>query len=225
MKIIISLFLLFSIVACKQQKVAEDTSSTPQYNSWQQPIQAVGRISGEQRVIGQDVCEALREKRYFFSRQVDRSMNFNFEVKKKECNQNGFSTYSSGALLRVGRNGELSFEPSSRSTMIEDIITDTTATIKEACLKLINGEEIDNTWGDSRTRTQLSFKLVNNRAEMQIARFEYRGNGFYPYLIDKAIILRDIDTNRTESIGLAIERNINQRCFSGETYFLSQKMR
>lgn len=216
---------LSTLISCKQQPAQQEDSAGTQYSSWNQPIQGVGKITGAERDLGQEICEALREKRYFFSRQVDRSMNFTFDSEKKECNERTQSKYVSTAALRVARNGELSFESTSRSRVIEDVLVDTTSAIKEACLKLMNGEEIENTWGDSRTRTQLSFTFSSNRPQMQIVHFEYRNNGLFPYMIDRAVINRDVDTNQTSLIGIVRERSINQRCLNGETYYLSQKMR
>lgn len=217
--------LLLGTVSCKQNKKENAEDPTPRYTNWDQSIQGIGDITGEQREIGEQVCRSLQDKRYFFSRQVDQSLIFNFSVKKKECVETKSTEYNAVTRLRVTRNGELSFEENNRSRMLNDVITDISPNLKEICIKLLNGENPANTWGDDRSKTQVSFENAKGKAIMQIAMFEKRGNNFFPYLIDRSQIIRDSDTRDSRYIGMALERAFNQRCINGQTFFLSQVLK
>jgi len=221
-KLLILLLTLMAIQSCKQEKKADDAPSTPRYTTWDQAIQGIGDITGDQREVGEQICRSLQDKRYFFSRQVDQSLLFNFVVSKKECVENTAKSYSAFSRLRVTRNGELSFEENNRSRMLNDVLTDITPNLKDICARLLNGETPSNTFGDDRTKTQISFQNSNGKAILQIAQFEKRGSLFFPYLIDRAQILRDSDTRDSRYIGMAIERAFNQRCLNGQTYYISQ---
>lgn len=218
-------FVLLSTVSCKQNKKEEEIDQTPRYSNWDQAIQGIGDITGEQREIGEQICRSLQDKRYFFSRQVDQSLIFNFSVKKKECVESAPNAYNAIARLRVTRNGELSFEENNRSRMLNDVLTDISPSLKEICVKLLNGENPSNTWGDERTKTQVSFENAKGKAILQIAMFEKRGDNFFPYLIDRSQIIRDSDTRDSRYIGMALERAFNQRCINKQTFFLSQLLR
>ncbi|PIP93358.1 MAG: hypothetical protein COW00_20310 [Bdellovibrio sp. CG12_big_fil_rev_8_21_14_0_65_39_13] len=228
MKIYQILFLsivLMTLHSCKQEKKADEAPSTPRYTSWDQAIQGIGDITGDQKEVGEQICRSLQDKRYFLSRQVDQSLLFNFVVNKKECVETKAKSYNAFTRLRVTRNGELSFEENSRSRMLNDVLTDITPNLKDVCAKLLNGETPSNTFGDDRTKTQITFQNANGKAIVQIAQFEKRGNLFFPYLIDRAQILRDSDTRDSRYIGMAIERAFNQRCLNGQTYYISQVLK
>ncbi len=207
---------LLAMTSCGQKAdKEEEVTGVQNVNAYDftTPMNEEQLLTDDEFGIAKNICSSFQSMRAFIAAQSS-GLSLDFRVEKKFCGNSSLKEHQEGASLNYSRSEGVSMTANSRNTSLAtDVLSDRHQRLAGICADVLADKKPSNTIVDGVLKYQVNFFSNANYEWIQIAEFKKDDAGvYYPYLIEKAGIVTEYASSRSEAYGFTKFRAIHRPC-------------
>jgi hypothetical protein len=221
--------LCIAATSCKQEKQAEEEDKpergvNPYRYVWGQAQREPHFIEGQEKELGLEACQLLRQKREDLENQGEFSWNVEFAYREKICGQNPSATKLIKTKLSPNGDSFRFKEQQIVGSFHRKMLTDQHKLLSRICRQFFDNDGPLNTVMSEGKRYQVDFFIERDLVYIQMVRFRQQGRSFYPDRIEIAGVKNYRQNIPRDQEGFIAIRTTNLPCSDGSTRFYSQRL-